>query len=506
MISCDIIQIQESTPEERSFTDLKTLTILAVLLLFSLAASMVWPSYGGVQAERSVSSDGSISYLPIVDVLVNTSRVIALNNLSLGFMLEYDWQTWLNRPVMQQMTQNASFKMVRIFSHRLEPCTKWNDTTQTGTFDWTRLDNVLAKLLEMRIEPLFCLGYCGEGYVTLPPGMTTNLSTGLPYPASWAAYCREWPKHMAQIGKTVRYYEILNEPWMYFGWNDYTKLGYFKAVFNAAAQAMRSQDSRILLGFDGANRKPVLDYWLANGGVDLDFISFHKYDAGAVGQYDDATMFNRAETFQVVTSSGYYGIKQARQAYYAARGKDIIVINSESNFNSASAGGTDPKMQQMTGAVWTALVLRSCILAGLRFSIYFSFSSSASWEKSHKTSGGVGFGMINSDDNKPWFPYYVQSAVGRNLNPNDQLLESTSESVDVRTLAWKNANTTCVLVVCKANQTCNVRLGGLAGQLNAIWIDSTIPWENASVQEKVADPTDVLTLRGYTVMLIQTSA
>lgn len=472
-------------------------------LLLILVVSIVSVTFGS-QSSHSILATGSISYWPLVDITVNLSKVIGINNLSLGFMLDFEWKTWRDRSVMRQLADDANFRMVRLHSIRIEPCTSWSESTKTGTFNWLEVDSLMQRIFEVGAEPIIDLGYAdSNGLTKLPNGMATNPSTGLPYPDSWAAYCREWVKHFKQIGLPTRFYEIVNEPWMYFGWADYTKLGYFKALFNAAAQAMRAENPNVLLGFDGTNRKPVLDYWLANDGADLDFISFHKYDSGTIGRYSDAEMFVRAETFQLETDDAYYGVDGARQKYYSARGKLIPVISSESNFNSAWATGTDPKIQQMAGTVWTALVLRTAVLKGLTYNIYYSFCSSASWEQANKASGGVGFGMVNSDNNRPWYPYHVQWMIGNGLSVGDSLVESVSSSDEVRVLSWIDEGKLNILLICKVDQPRIVYLYGISSQLNVTKIDDTISWENPSLQTSVVNPADPLIVSGYTVMLLQ---
>jgi hypothetical protein len=488
-------------------------TFLLVILAFSLVSVSF-----GLQSSSAISSTGVISYWPRVDITVNLSKVIGINNLSLGFMVNFDWKTWRDRPIMRQLAGDADFRIVRVFSIRIEPCTSWDDSTKTGTFTWGEVDSLVQRIFEVGAEPLICLGFAatdGNGLAKLPNGMTTNLSTGLPYPDSWAAYCKEWVKHFKQTGKPVRFYEIINEPWMYFGWNNYTRLGNFKTLFNAAAQAMRAENPNVLLGFDGTNRKPVLNYWLNPSfggthqvGADLDFISFHKYDSDSIGRYNDQQMFNRAETAQLLSDpggpeDGYYGVEDSRQIYYNARGKLIPVINSESNFNSAWVTGTDPKIQQMAGAVWTALVLRTGVLKGLNYNVYFTFSSSKSWELANKPSGGWGSGMVNSDDNQPWYPYYVQWMIGNGLSVDNSIVESVSSSDEVRVLSWTREGKLNTLLICKVDQPRIVYLYGISSQLNITRIDNTISWEAPSLQTSVVNPADPLIVNGYTVMWLQ---
>lgn len=441
----------------------------------------------------------------MIDIIINPTNIIATNNLSLGIQISFStWMEFLNRPALRNLAQDMKCKLIRLFDFRppLTPCTSWNEATKTGTWNWANIDSLVNAIYSIGAEPLFCLGWARENAQNyIPSGMAINPATALPYPDSWATYCKEWVKHFKQTGQPVRFYEIFNEPWAYFGWNDYTKLANFMAVVNVAAQAMRAENPNVLLGFDGTNRKPILNYWLANGGADLGFISFHKYDTGTIGQYTDEVMLNRAETFQIETSPDYYGIQDARKTYYNARSKWILVINSESNFNSAFETGTDPKMQQMAGAVWLALMLRKGILNGMDCNIYFDYLSSKSWEIANKPSGGYGFGMVNLDDNKPWYPYYVHRIIGRNLSVGDKIVEANTTSLDIRTLAWIHNNKLVILLINKTQQQQQVTIHGQSGNFTYEKIDEMTPYDNPQLQTGIVS--DLIELNGYTVMLLQ---
>jgi hypothetical protein len=452
-------------------------------------------------------------------VTVDSSKVIGINNLSLGLQIDGEWKDWLDSSTRKQLTKDANFKLVRVFDFRntnprLMPCLSWNESIKDcNNWNWTYIDSLTQAIFGNGAEPLFALGNGPNTKNYIPPSMAIDSVTGLPYPDSWAAYCKEWPKHFKNTGMPVRFYEIINEPWQYFEWANYAKIDNFMAIFNAAAQAMRAENPNVLLGFDGTNRKPVLNYWLNADydhphqiGADLGFISFHKYDSGSLGEYSDAAILNRAETFQIETSTDYYGIKDARQTYYNARGKWIPVINSESNLNSVTDPGTDPRIQQMVGTIWTALVLRKDILIGLNYNIYFHFGSSASWEQANKPPG-YGFGMTNLDNNKPYYTYYVHKIIGLNLAVGDSIVNSFSSSADIKTLAWNDNGKLNILLIHNSTGTKTVSLNGMTGQFNYQKIDDPTgtSYLNPSIQTGTIDASSVITLNGYTVMLLQKS-
>jgi hypothetical protein len=382
------------------------------------------------------------------------------------------------------------------------PCTHWDEQSKTGEWDWTYVDALTERIFEVGAEPLYCLSYARSGIENyIPPGMAVNPETELPYPESYAAYASEWVKHFLETDSPVRFYEIFNEPFAYFGWTaDYTKLGYFTDVWNACAIAMRAENPNIMLSFDFTTNKRVLDYWIENG-EDIDFLDAHKYDCNSIPGHDDQEMFLRAEErrFFSYPDNNFYGFDDARQLWFNSRGEILPTVISESNVNSACGDvGTDPRMAEMAGAVRSALVIRQGILEDLNYHIYYEFSSDPS-----TASSGYGFGMVNSDNNNPWYSYFAQKLIGSNLEINDPILETSSDSNDVRVISWKNGLTVNVLIICKTEESRLIVLEGISGEVDCSWIDNSIPFTEASIQNDVIDIDENLQVNGYTVMLLQ---
>lgn len=419
-------------------------------------------------------------------------------------MLDHDWETYLRDGTLRNYARNAHFGIVRIFDRRIGLCRYWNEATRTGTFDWTNVDELVRRILETGAEPMFCLGGYGSGGPLIPNGMAVNPDTNLPYPESFADYAAEWVRHFEKAGLPVRYYEIVNEPWMYFGWEpvDFTKLERYVQLFNATASIMRRENSNVLISHDFMIRKQVLDYWLSNGGADVDSLNFHKYDCYVAWQKSDAEMFAAAEQDYFETWPMGYSVDEARQVWARRRGKLLPVINSESNFNSAWEMGTDPRIQQMAGAVWAALVLRMAVLKGLRYNIYYTLSSSAAYGKTTQT-GGAGFGMINATEHRPWYPYYVHLMLGSNLAPGDPLLHVKSSSDNVRALAWIHHGSVMIFLICKVDEPRTVNLQGVKGRMEFFKIDNKIPWTTPAMQMGETTAEKPLTVSGYTVTLLK---
>jgi hypothetical protein len=447
-----------------------------------------------------------------VVVRVNPAQLLGVNNMSLGFQLDYEWKDFVRDEAAKELMRKAEFKLVRVQDFtNLRPCEYWNETTDTGRFNWTNVDQLIQDILAIGAQPMIVLGG-GHPNVWAPPGMTINPATGLPDPHSYAAYATEWVKHFKITDLPVRFYELWNEPWTYFGWApvDFSRLSNFMNLFNTAASRMRQESPNLSISFDFIMHKPVLEYWLAHGGADVDSLDFHKYDDH---KYDDfvtentsnAEMLSRAETQYFGEWPLGYSLQEARQHWFKARGKWLPIIDSESNFNAAWQNGTDPRIQQMMGAVWLGLVLRMSVLEDVTYHVYYLMASSRSYAE-NKLSGGYGFGMINSDNNRPWYPYYLLQMIGRNLSVGDHLINMTTSSDDIRPLSWIHNGTVMVLLICRVDQTRSLFLQGVSGYSNFLKIDNTISWKSPAIQSGEHDLAEPLMVEGYTVLLMQAKA
>jgi hypothetical protein len=438
-------------------------------------------------------------------ITINTGKTLTTNQFSLGFSMANEWRTWSSSSTEQQLARNGNFKMIHVYSWLVEPCTRWNEASETGTFNWASVDSLMQKIFAVGTQPIISLGYCDSSGIRIPSGMAINPTTHLPNANSFAAYCRAWVTHMQSKGFAVRYYEVINEAWYFFypNWSAWSsvKAGYFLQLFNACYNAMHAQNSQVLVGNDASLHRKFLDYWIANGGK-LDFLSFHNYDCDGTSMADQ-TPLQRAEQRFFITDNYFYGVNDARQLYFNKYGVTLPAIATEANWAATCSSGTDPRIQQVVGAVWTALMLKSSILNNVQYECYFSFSSSKSWEVSNKKSGGYGFGMVNQDNNQPWYPYYVQKLIGTNLAVGDQIVNSSSSSSDISTLAWVHSGKLNILLICKVTQAMNVKLSGVQGTLSYFKIDNAVSYQSPRVQTGTISASTTLTLNGYTVILLQ---
>jgi len=480
------------------------------LLLIIIVAFIITASCGTSQASTAVtsqiSSNGTISQAQSVYVNIDSNKIVTSNTLQLGTQVTWgDLLVFPNSPQEQTLLKAANIKLVRFFDSDTPICLNWNEDSHTGNFSWTNVDPVLQAIFACGAQPLVNL-LGGMTRQTLPSGMEVNSTSGLPYPVDAAAYCAQVVEHFNSKGFPINYYEVSNEIQFYiFQYGNWSwspdaanRTGYFMTVFNAAYSAIKTINPNAIISFDFITDKNVLDYWLANEGAEVGSLNFHKYDLNHPSD---------APTDQIVfddVSNQYFGqwplgqsLTASQAEYNASIGKILPIIASESNLDSVA---TDPRTERMAGAVWLALLLRTEILNGATYNIYFSWSGSLDFCNSV---GYYGMFMINSDNNQPWYPYYVYNIIGPNLSPGDSILSSTSTSSDVQSIVWNHQGKTMILLISETDSNVDVSLQGIKGELTYQKLDNTIPWTNASIQTGTFNANQLLMLQGYSVILLQ---
>jgi hypothetical protein len=474
---------------------------ISKLLLLALLCQVILPS---------LSYSKQVSALSYTTVNVDPNSVIDRNEFSMGFQIDGpDLYYWRTRSSLREPAYDMNFKMVRMWDTQIQPCTRWYESSKTGTWDWREVDQLVEQIIDIGAEPLIVLGFYhwDVDEILKPRGMSDNPNTGLPYTDSWAAYCAEWVEHFKEKGYPVKYYEIVNEPIFYFGWTaDYTKLGHYVDLYNAAYNSMHAENPNVLLGTDGSIMRRVMEYFIEYG-KPLGFLSYHAYGSDTLSA-SDQVLFNAAESRYQGETTNVLGVDEAVSLYKKERGIDLPVINSEYNVNSKFSSGTDPRTQKIEGGIYNALWIRTAMLKGYDYGIFFHWASSRSSE-SRKSTGGSGMGMVNLDDNDPWIPYYVYQMIGNNLDVGDQIISSSSSDTNVRVISWWHDGEIVTLLINKGTDEYRVTLQGLDGTLEYQKLDETTNWLSPSIKKGTiweSSGNHQVTLDGYTVMLLKGNA
>jgi len=473
--------------------------ILSVLTLFSIIPiGLTIPD-----TSKSYSSSGYITNYPVYDIEINSNYVIKSNVFSVGTAISFDWTDFRTDSQLRQLASQAEIKHIRFMSYLVEPCTYWNDATRSGSFNWARADQFVQQIIDVGAIPMVTLGIVDGSGVDFPPGMQMDPVTGLPNPDSFSAYCVEWVKHFKN---KIKYFEVVNEAWFYFypNWNwRQDRVNYFLDLYETCYDDMHREDPSILISNDASLHVRFFNQLVQNN-VPIDYLVSHKYDCDNM-RMSTSIVLGRAETRLFTTDSLFYGVNHAREIWSNKYGKYLPAIFTESNWAAFCSDGSDPRMQQIEGATWLGLVLRQCILEGVEFHDYFNYVSSKSWEqaKGNPPTGGVGFGQINSDNNQPWFPYYVNKMIGTNIDVGDQVIYTSSSSPNLRTVGWINNGNVNILVISKSQETRTLRIQGIEGEIEYQKIDGSISWQNPYVKTGTIGDEKSLTINGYSVILLQ---
>jgi hypothetical protein len=413
---------------------------------------------------------------------------------------------------LQTELVECKFEMVRFHLFHTQPCTSWNERTETGTYNWSRFDMLMNLLQKLGVENvLICV--CNNMRGGVPQGMQANyMNTGFPNPESFAAYCKDIASHVKSKGySNAKYWEPWNEPYQVFDNN--TAYTAFVNLFNTASDAVLQILPYASFGVDISNVKSFLDQFVYDG-RNVGFLSFHKYDAWGTWLYQPEGYLSDSEILTKASTLGdknLYTPQEMRNKWYSIRGKMLPIFCTETNLNSAEINGTDPRIQQVIGATWYAEELRAFILTGVQYSVYFQIASDDSprWETDKQTKG-YGFGMVNSTPpNDEWYPYLINHMLGNNLNVGDNLYNCASKGPKaVSILAWRSNSFYNVLLIGKVNVTLNVSLyirnaRYSSGVITVYRIDGSA--QNVQIGEvKLTDCINILE-NGYFVILMQFS-
>jgi len=261
-------------------------------------------SISGLLLSALLVSLVELSYASPADVTVtiDTGTAEVTNAFQVGFTLDGQSASyWRGSATAQRYSATNNYAMMRIFDHRLgNPCTYWDEDSKTGRWDWSEYDDLIDDLVALDVEPMICLGYYSnygsyDALTSTPRGMTRNYAgTYLPDPSQYVEYAKDWVEH---FNNTVTYYELINEPYKYYGWggSNTRRLGHFKTFFNTVANGMRTVKPDLKLGND-ASMMETNDHteWWAKNIVDLDFLSWHSYFAGGTTSRD-SYLINHAQ-------------------------------------------------------------------------------------------------------------------------------------------------------------------------------------------------------------------
>lgn len=444
---------------------LLTLSLAIILVASILTSTPADPTFKIISTGNIADHDAEVS------VTIDFNQILALNNLSLGVNIghDFDFAKWRNDPTLRAKVAACNFHLIRLFVHEIQPCTQWNETTHKGEYSWELFDRTIERVLEMGAEPLLVVAtgnYDTKYWV--PSGMIGDYDgSRFPSNESCASFCAELVKH-CNIDKKwgIKYWEIWNEPNFYDtnettdqSYVDYGLIANFTKTFNNAAQSMHDIDPTILCGHGFSAIKSFFDYFM-NNTEQLGFFSIHDYDAHATKCYRQEYYKDEDAIMADAPLIGYqkpglwktYTPIELQQKWNERHLKELPVLITETNVNSALTNGTDPRIQTIFGATWYAEKIRSAILSNITYCAYFMLASDNSdhWNTTEPTHG-AGFGMMNSTSPyEEWYPYFTNYLLGNELSQGYRIYNSsTSDFNKVTQLAWTTKTHYNILLIGK---------------------------------------------------------
>lgn len=493
--------------------------MLAALLLVILFGSAAWEVLAS-NPFAVIPSAGYIACVPTLQASVDFEKIIGKNNLSLGMQI-HGYDGFPEEPTLQQNAR-IGFKIVRVFVSKdkcTEPCLFWNETSFTGVFDWSRLDQLVNSISGIGAEPLLNIGAGEFPELIVPSGMSQNyMGTNFPNPDSFGSYVAVIAGHLISIGRRVKYWEIWRTPHIRndTGWIDPALVLNYTQFFNVVQDYIHRVDASALVSSDRTFYRAFFDVFVRHA-RGVGYLGFMKYDAFGTPYYrpegyvGEDELMRRAGVINKPTGGSWaiYSPREMQERWLASKGETLPIIVVEANLNSAYEAGTDPRIQTPLGSAWYAEALKSFILDGtISYAIYYRFCSdeSCTWESNRTRGWGLGM-MKSTDPFEKWYPYWTNYLFGTDLHVGDSLfLTESPNSTLLSLLAWGNATHYFSVVIGKTNNTFDVALRILNGQidgrrtLRVYRIDAA---HNGLFSEEVHYATPVtLTLAGYSVVLV----
>jgi len=452
-------------------------------------------------------------------IYLDFSESIGGNQLAIGSQVHY-WMELHRNALLRQQIADAKLRVLRFFIRweastagypgEYGPCQRWDETTETGTWDWSLFDSTVTAVYEGGAIPLICLNIGSGATFKAPTGMWTDPDIGVPSPESFSAYCSTVAEHCERNGWNSIIWEIFNEAfvkWNFWPFDSiYTdqnrdKWERLTAVFNAGSQAIHEVFPNAKVGETSTQYKGWSE-WIAENGIGQDFVGHHMYACGNAPEEwaSDQALFDRAINGQGVNS----GHPELRWVYedvfniFAQNGKYPDYCITETALNHDWNPQDYRKFSEL-GAAWYATELMDYAKRGIGLSIFYNVASN------EDAGGPVGFGMVELwGDHTPRYPYFVNQLIGNSLDVGDALVHSSSSNPDILTLAWKHGNEGRILIVQRAqvSNTLAVDFNGAyeEGGVSIQTIDSAL--EGIQTRNEADGSNLTIALNGYSVCLV----
>jgi len=477
-------------------------TIPVSLTLIVIMFSSLFIGTAALNPQVGIRAVGTVNYGSPTDVTVyvNFGNQTMTNAFRLGTQInEWRWSLITANQELRDACKELNLGFMREYTiGRFQPCKSWDSSTNSGTYDWTDFDALIEFMLWCGAEPIITIESADIS------GMTGAGVNKLPDPHQFGIHCQNVIRHCNEKGYGIKYYDLVNEPYFYYTPQELCDW------FNIVQGYCYAEDSSILLSQSACHVPRFFDYYVDHI-QGMKWFAHHGYTSwSGNGRETDEAILRKAETLEYMGAGDRMRTpKEMREMWYAKHGEWLDAICIETNMDAyySEATGTDPRMQQIFGAVFWAEASRTRILQGARGASWYEYCSYdlrlKGWPEGH------GLGMINMySPFERWYPYYVNYLYGNNLAEGDPIYESTSSNFEaLSSLAWKHGNNYKILLVSKTTSHTTVSINGFtANNVTMQLIESTTDPDEivGSIKTQTISPTSPIQLsfNGYCVALL----
>ena len=450
----------------------------------------------------SINYSIMITIDPSVEVKIDYSKKIGENNLQIAFDYGYMWETYFDSRMAVKKAKDAGFKMARIHLRTLYKGVRWPPSPSLGWdpeahsskgYDWSMLDYWILRVVnDWQMIPMMSIG--GSKKIAIPKNMPyIKIGKGkiLPAKTDFARYFADVVKHIVvDLNISPVYLEVMNEPTIT---NDTVALMYvdlYNEVRRKVEEELKPYNKTIgrdvYLGINYIDRwqqlrKPFF-YHVYQHAEDLEFASVHDYPGGW-GHCFSSWVKNldykfyppnnkhgwMTDEFAVKNAYNYtalHGIdprvtfREMKERWKGKFGHDLILMNTEANFNSAWEFGSDPRQQNLISAVVHAIMLKNFALNNFSIYTFFQLASMHTPESPMYKYGGFGLCIMESSPpHKPFAPYWVAYLWGNYMKKGSDILAyeiSDPDLIDI--LPVKTEDGYRVWVINKVDSAVTIRV------------------------------------------------
>ncbi len=444
----------------------------------------------------------TVNINPEVTVSIDYGKVIGENRLEIALDYGYHWDRYFNLTSAIRRAHEVGFKMARIHLRTLykgiryppTPSLGWNPENHSSIgYDWSMLDYWIKGVVQnWSMTPIMSIG--GPKNLTIPEGMPyIDLGNGkiLPNPEDFAQYFADVAKHIVvDLNVSPVYLEVMNEPYIK---NDTVALLYinlYNTVRSRVAEVLEPYNKQlgvdVLLGINYIDRaphlkKPFFKYVYENV-EDMEFASVHDYPGGwghcfspwadnpeftfyppnnKHGWFTDDVAINR--TYELTYLHGMdprITFEEMRARWVEKFGHDLLLLNTEANFNSAWKNGSDPRSQNLISAVVHAIMLKNFAIDGFSYYTFFQLASMHTPESPMYKYGGFGLAIMNwTPPHSPFAPYLVAYLWGRYMDRGSDIVAykvSNPDLVDV--LPTRRGDSYKIWIINKVDSAVTVKI------------------------------------------------